>query len=171
MTDQDPFASFRDRLKQTVAEEKPAEKDDQVRAPLAKKATAKKPKPTAKKGQELIELSPSKPQEKLRLSKLIAPSITEVTWLQLGTVLESAHNAGDYRYQTEQAIVRTAIMAYVDGMPLSKPVGEGGKNRRSVYVTEPEHAKYVDKFANLGFKKSEIVERAVLTFIAQGMTT
>ena len=80
--------------------------------------------------------------------------------------LEAAHAAGDYRYQSVADLIRAAVRAYADGLPLSQQARSGRKKRHTVELPAELCAQY-DKLPSRS--RGVIIERALLSFLARGL--
>ena len=104
------------------------------------------------------------------LTKLISPSLTQACVAQVENALEAMHNRGDYTYESVSAIFRAATLALLNGELESaqEPLG-GSKKRQPILLTEEDYERYEDRFQNNRKHRGVVIERATLTFLAQGL--
>lgn len=153
----DSLRSFKDRLKKKT----PPIDETKPDPPVADSAKTK----PAVVGDEASKVGTSSEL----LNKQIGLFFTAGARTRIESALDAAHLAGEYRFHNIHSIIRAGLIAYLDGMALSERLDSGGRKRLAINLTEADHSRYIDTFSAFGKKKSEVAERAVLTFIQNGL--
>lgn len=99
-------------------------------------------------------------------------TVTESTISALDDFVATKHRAGEYSIR-RQTILVGALEAYIDeGMVLSvDEVGPGQRKKRLPLRVTPElHTKYMTVFKDFGRRKSIVFERALLTYLRNGLS-
>ena len=104
------------------------------------------------------------------LIKLVSPSLTQACVAQVAHALEGLHNRGNYTYESVPAIFRAATLALLDGElePVEEPL-RGAKKRQPILLTGEDYERYERRFQNNRRHRGVVIERATLTFLAQGL--
>ena len=184
MTDKDPtqdqrLQQFRSRLNlvsstpaapqpTSQAEPAPKPKAPEKKAAAAKKA-ASKPRPRP------VEVTPRQEASETvgeGATKGLLFTVTESTVEALDDFVATKHRAGEYGVR-RQTILVGALEAYIDhGMALAVDEPGSGlpKKRIPVRVTPDLHQRYMETFKDFGRRKSTVFERALLTYLRNGLS-
>lgn len=144
---------------------KKAKQQREAQAAAVKKEPKAKPvkkavAPTNGAGERQRQTPTEKP-----VSELIQIYYNTLHYNTLQNTITAQHNAGDFTYTSISDLIRAALEAYKNGMPLTELDAKGGKKLLPVRVDEELKA-FFDSLPNR--MKSKITERAVRTFIKNG---
>ena len=95
----------------------------------------------------------------------INPTVSTAVIAEARNALEAAHTSGDYRYQSIGDLIRAALLAYSAGLQLTQQA-RGGRKKRHTVELQGELVKRYKALPNRS--RGEILERALISFLAQG---
>lgn len=182
-TDEQRLQQFRSRLNLVPAAapapapapaESPTEPEPQATKPPSAKPKKRTPKKKGPRPVPKIEAEPTPVSEPVGevANKGLLFTVTESTVAALDDFVATKHRAGEYGVRRQTILVGT-LEAYIDqGMALAvdEPTPGQSKKRIPVRVTPALHQRYMETFKDFGRRKSTVFERALLTYLRNGLS-
>ena len=104
------------------------------------------------------------------LTEPLQPALSADCWIEIDNALSAAHNSARYDFTNAPDVVRAALKAYWDDMPIKdQQIRPGLRERRHIYLTPTDYARYRKDFDPLKKLKGQVLERIVLAFVANGL--
>lgn len=117
-----------------------------------------KARKTAKTSQPLEAPSPAE----RTLDQTITTQFNTLLYSTLQNMLESAHTAQDFTFTSVSDVIRAALQAYQEGMPLTELVDKGPKKTLTLRLDNSLRDFYDTLPTRM---KTRLLERAVRTFL------
>ena len=128
-------------------------------------APISEPESTAPPPQKQVEPSPTpKPVRETTstLDESIQIQCNTLLYNTLQNMLASAHAAGDFTHTSVAEIIRTAMRAHQEGLPLSEMVEKGKKKQTTIRLDRDLFDHYKSWPSRL---RTQILERVIRTYI------
>jgi hypothetical protein len=112
--------------------------------------------------------APQTSQAPTRFPHMISFRVGEDLLSALHNAVASAKDGGDFRFQSVSDVFRAALVAYLDGMPLTVSLPDGIRKKATSCVLSDELKARYDTLPTRS--RSQIIERSTRTFLKNGLS-